>query len=251
MKLMKKKIFALAVAAMAVLGAQAQNTYLGHEYVDLGLPSGTLWAKENLSGLYKWGETEPYTPGTYKFGTDPYTRYNTNDGLTELLDEDNAALVQWGGAWDMPTGAQVRELLSSDNTTINYDSNKITVTSKKNGNSISFNWSGSDDAPILFSKTRVDWLFCYEEHFSNVVAPIIYQPYQTNPVSRQNNYSVIRPVVKLYNYTISDVPEGWTVNGITPTDGKVTVTGGEKVTVVPANIPEGKRVKSIRFEPVE
>lgn len=250
---MKKKIVTLLLALVAIAsGAQAQNTYLGHEYVDLGLPSGTLWAKENLSGLYKWGETKPYTPGTYKFGTDPYTRYNSDDGLTELLDTDNAALVQWGGAWDMPTGAQVCELFSSDNTTINYDSNKITVTSKQNGNSISFDWSGSDDAPILFSKTRSDWLFCYEEANSfGVVAPIIYQPYQTYPVSRQNTYSVIRPVVKLYNYTISDVPEGWTVNGITPTDGKVTVTGGEKVTVVPANIPEGKRVKSIRLEPVE
>ncbi len=250
---MKKKIFALAVAAMAVLGAQAQNTYRGHEYVNLGLPSGTLWAKENLSGLYKWGETEPYTPGTYKFGTSPYTRYNNDDGLMELLDTDNAALVHWGGAWDMPTVAQVNELFSSANTTINYDSSskKITVTSKTNGNSISFDWSGGDDAPILFSKNRYNWIFCYEEKFSSVVGQAAADPYQATPMSRQNTYSVIRPVVKLYNYTISDVPEGWTVNGITPTDGKVTVTGGEKVTVVPANIPEGKRVKSIRLEPVE
>jgi len=45
---MKKKIIALAVAAMAVLSAQAQNMIDGHEYVDLGLPSGTLWATMNV-----------------------------------------------------------------------------------------------------------------------------------------------------------------------------------------------------------
>jgi hypothetical protein len=45
---------------------------------------------------------------------------------------------------------------------------------------------------------------------------------------------------------ISNIPDGWTVNGETPTDGSVFVEVGDAVTVKPANIPSGKQVKSIK-----
>ena len=60
---MKKKIFTTIVALLSlILGAQAQNLANGHEYVDLGLPSGTLWATEDamsipLSNIYKMSNT--------------------------------------------------------------------------------------------------------------------------------------------------------------------------------------------------
>lgn len=109
-----------------------------HEYVDLGLPSGTLWATCNIgaatpeqSGDYfAWGETRPKT--TYNWGTyalssgsdNTLTHYCTNpdrgsvDGLTQLSSEHDAAAARWGADWCMPTEAQVRELLSQDNTKI-------------------------------------------------------------------------------------------------------------------------------------
>ena len=105
-----------------------------HEYVDLGLPSGTLWATCNIganspeeAGLYfAWGETQGYTAeqvgseegkrafdwDNYKFGPDSaITKYNDTDGLTVLEPEDDAATVNWGEGWRMPTKEQFWELM--------------------------------------------------------------------------------------------------------------------------------------------
>lgn len=121
----------------------------GHSYVDLGLPSGTLWAacnvgasKSNEAGLYfQWGDTSGYTAeqvGTgsglkkfardesdYKFGIHPnYTKYTTMGATLEL--EDDAAHANMGGSWHMPTPEQLQELI--DNTT-----NKWTTLDGVNG----------------------------------------------------------------------------------------------------------------------
>ena len=106
----------------------------GHEYVDLGLPSGTLWATTNVGasspedyGLYfAWGETQGYSGITtdkkfnlsdYKYSVNgsssAYTKYVDGDVL--LDPEDDAARVNMGGKWHMPTYVQIRELI--DNTT--------------------------------------------------------------------------------------------------------------------------------------
>ena len=110
----------------------------GHEYVDLGLPSGILWAKMNVGaesekdvGLYfAWGETTGYPikevdgnwvidaskqfiPDDYAFtdlSTQTITKYNTTDGKTVLDLEDDAAHVNMGGDWHMPNMAQCIEL---------------------------------------------------------------------------------------------------------------------------------------------
>ena len=105
-----------------------------HEYVDLGLPSGTLWATCNIGAsapeeygyYFAWGETETkdvYDWRTYKWcnGYDnSFTKYCTDsgygyngftDGKTELDPEDDAAYVNWGPSWRMPTHEQQRELV--------------------------------------------------------------------------------------------------------------------------------------------
>ena len=101
-----------------------------HEWVDLGLPSGTLWATCNIGATtpeefgdyFAWGETEPketYNWSTYKWckGTDDtMTKYcidsdhGTVDNKTELDPEDDAAYVNWGSSWRMPSGEQLTEL---------------------------------------------------------------------------------------------------------------------------------------------
>ncbi len=111
-----------------------------HAYVDLGLPSGTLWATCNIGadnpedyGLYfAWGETTGYTQDTsdgrsfnwtsYKYAIDDgntLTKYcdssnygynGFTDTLTELEPEDDAAYVNWGSGWRMPSRAQQDEL---------------------------------------------------------------------------------------------------------------------------------------------
>lgn len=108
-----------------------------HEYVDLNLPSGTLWATYNVGAnspeeygrYYAWGETEHksmYVWSYYKYcnGNPSYlrlTKYcnNTNwgnvDNLTLLLPEDDVATFIWGEEWCMPTKDEWQELI--DNTT--------------------------------------------------------------------------------------------------------------------------------------
>ena len=93
-----------------------------HEWVDLGLPSGTKWATCNVGAnspeeygdYFAWGETAPkdyYDWSTY-FDSD-YNKYNNNGGLTELLPEDDAATKNWGSPWHMPTFEQIEELLDN------------------------------------------------------------------------------------------------------------------------------------------
>jgi hypothetical protein len=96
-----------------------------HDYVDLGLPSGTLWATCNVGAevaeeygkYYAWGETEEkdnYSWANYKWckgAPANMTKYNTTDGLKTLLPEDDAAHVHWGGIWRMPTKDEMQELL--------------------------------------------------------------------------------------------------------------------------------------------
>lgn len=106
------------------------STPYDHEWVDLGLPSGTLWATCNIgasspeeSGDYfAWGETAPketYNWETYKWCNDrdnTVTKYCTTDiygtvdNKTELDLEDDAAYVNWGSSWRMPSMEQIKEL---------------------------------------------------------------------------------------------------------------------------------------------
>ena len=111
------------------------GTENGHDYVDLGLTSGTKWATANVGAskpqdygnYYAWGETAPksdYGWETYKYANGDYdelTKYCSDsyygkDGFTDSktsLDlSDDAAYVNWGGKWCMPTKAQQVELIN-------------------------------------------------------------------------------------------------------------------------------------------
>ena len=102
-----------------------------HEWVDLGLPSGTLWATCNVGANapeeygdhFAWGETSPkevYNWSTYQWCNGSMftlTKYNTQSSLgmvdnkTELDPEDDAAYVNWGPSWRTPTTDQQNELM--------------------------------------------------------------------------------------------------------------------------------------------
>ena len=112
-----------------------------HEYVDLGLPSGLLWATCNVGAdtpeaygdYFAWGETT--TKSTYSWSTYQYCNGSANtltkycnysdygyngftDNLTTLLPEDDAATANWGGNWRMPTREEFQELYN--NTTVTW-----------------------------------------------------------------------------------------------------------------------------------
>ncbi len=141
------------------------DPYRGHEYIDLGLPSGLKWATMNIGAEYpedygdyfSWGEKKPYYTaghsqdnpcsnwktgktgynwGSYKWkskesliGDLGMTKYTFADGKTEAIWYDNgsfvgdnkttleladdAAHVNWGGCWRMPTKAELEELITN------------------------------------------------------------------------------------------------------------------------------------------
>lgn len=116
-----KKISILLITLGCLLGlnmslsAQSTGTENGHEWVDLGLPSGLKWATCNVGAsspeksgnYYAWGETKP---------KDEY-----NNGLTYDKQMDDisgnaqydAATANWGGDWRMPTKEEMEELVNN------------------------------------------------------------------------------------------------------------------------------------------
>ena len=118
--------------------------------VDLGLPSGTKWANLNLGAnytagagaRYAWGETstkETYTQSNYRFGSNALspTKY-TNDTIQILENADDAAYVNWGNRWHIPSKDEWRELKNYCNySRVTRGSVEgMLVTSRSTGNSI-------------------------------------------------------------------------------------------------------------------
>lgn len=83
-------------------------------YIDLGLPSGTLWAKHNVGAAKETDYGEYFM---YGMGAKPYNSTDTPYAGTEdpLSSAHDTATQVWGGAWHMPTEEQMQELI--DNTT--------------------------------------------------------------------------------------------------------------------------------------
>lgn len=133
--------------------------------IDLGLPSGTLWASCNVGATkpeeygdyFAWGETKGYKSGKRDFSWRTYkwcagnwstqTKYCNDrsrgnkgftDNKTELDLEDDVAYVNWGSNWRMPSRAQQDELRAQCTWTWTQLNgvNGYRVTSKTNGNSI-------------------------------------------------------------------------------------------------------------------
>ena len=170
----------------ASFGVASPGTANGHEYVDLGL--SVKWATMNVGAnvppaygdYFAWGETatkKTYSWDTYKY-CDPastctgeagqslpcLTKYctNVNYGKDNFIDlkatleaEDDAASVNWGGAWRMPTADEWTELRDNCDWTWtdNYNGTGVAgriVTSKANGNSIFLPAAGYRDGGSLY-----------------------------------------------------------------------------------------------------
>ena len=132
----------------------------GHEYVDLGLPSGTMWATmnvgaskpEGIGDFYAWGETTTktsFTTDNYQWqglsvdelisrgvvSEKPNGRYYVDYILTASYD---VASMKWEGDWRMPTGLEISELEEYTNITKSTQNgvDGFLLTSTKNKNSI-------------------------------------------------------------------------------------------------------------------
>lgn len=173
----EKELYSITYYPMG--GDIGVGSYNGHDYVDLGLPSGTLWATCNVGAetpesagyCFAWGETSPkntFNWNNYKYchngDYNQLTKYCSNmaegyngytDNLTTLQPEDDAASVNWGAGWRTPNEEECLELINyttSEEITRNNvkgwlvtgpNGNNIFMPSVYNGGSRGRCWSNS------------------------------------------------------------------------------------------------------------
>lgn len=153
---MKKTLFLIFSIIIAISGnsngsvastntdSPTTGTLNGHDWVDLGLPSGTKWATCNVGAnsptaygdYFAWGETfkkSEYGEGDYKYSDNP----------TILPASADAVTVNWGAGWRMPTLEEMNELYNKCThkwTTQNGVAGRLFI--GPNGNSIFFPAAG-------------------------------------------------------------------------------------------------------------
>lgn len=210
-------VWAMASCTKDPNNGGGHGTNNNYEYVDLGLPSGTLWATKNVGVgyygySYAWGETAPkssYKWSTYKYSAGgsmdltkyvgfDYSYYGYNDfadGLTVLLPEDDAATVNWGDEWCTPTYEQWAELLEYTTRTV-ADLDEVgledcMVFQGPNGNSIKFIINKySDEGQACWCSTRDSdprygiAVTLHSIDFCQISGSLRYQGYKVRPVRK-------------------------------------------------------------------
>lgn len=167
------------------------------DVVDMGLPSGTLWAKKNIGATsptgygwyFSWGNLDAHQEGAgYNFSSDVYNATDAASISANLLLSQDAARANLGAPWKMPSMEQYAELFNSDYTTnewvTNYEEsgvNGLLVTSKINGNVLFFPASGEyNKGTSMYGKGWGGWylslsilssVLCYIMYFNSVVSP--------------------------------------------------------------------------------
>ena len=150
-------LFPLEQETCPCCGRSLVDTHNGHQYVDLGL--SVKWATCNVGAktpeeygdYFAWGETRPkiyYDWSNLKYcngidSMDCFSKYYKNqngssDNKIHLDLDDDAAHVNWGGSWRMPTNAEFEELINECiwSWTLMNGKNGQKITSISNGNSI-------------------------------------------------------------------------------------------------------------------
>ncbi len=145
----------VTVTANATYTAEFEEFHV--YWVDLGLPSGTLWAEVNVGAInpsdygdyFAWGETAPKT--TYNWSTYAYsngtqytlTKYNSSssygtvDNKTTLEAADDAATAILGNGAYTPTATQWSELINNTTATMTTQNGvRGMLVTGPNGNSI-------------------------------------------------------------------------------------------------------------------
>ena len=145
---------------------EPKNELNGHEWVDLGLPSGTLWATcnvgasspEEYGNYYAWGET--LTKGQYDESTYTYT-----DNPNKLPLSADAAAINWGEGWMIPSENQWSELINN----CSWERNGWGTTfTGRNGNSLYLPSAGFDSDDI-YAINGVHWDGCGCFYWSSTI----------------------------------------------------------------------------------
>ena len=240
---MKTKLFSLCFVLLASMSGCANDATTGDkgstndqkaellcpapanvQAVDLGLPSGVKWASCNVGAMnpedygnyYAWGEVLPkmdYSWETYK-----YANYANGDGITKycsdasygvkdnkktLTPNDDAAHVNWGGKWRMPTLAEWEELYNDKYcrmiVTTQNGIEGVLIKSRINGNSIFLPYAGLrksshldyDEASGFYwssslygNKSSSAWHFYFSQDFSDKTYSTRIRGFSIRPVCK-------------------------------------------------------------------
>ncbi len=199
------------------------GTMKGHDYVDLGLPSGTVWATCNVGAdnvnecgdYFAWGEVRvkvSYNCKNYAFYTGPYeeiTKYRTStssvngDGLLQLLKSDDVATQEWGAPWHMPSADQAQELMDNCRRTWVMSYNGMAVNGMlltgPNGNKLFLPAAGFYNGRKLTGLGRVGdyWLLdLFEESGYGALVLDFNQNDCANGVANRHMGQSVRPVME-------------------------------------------------------
>ncbi len=189
---------------------EPEDPYNGHEYVDMGFPSGVKWATCNVGATlpteygehYAWGEIE--TKETYEMGN--CTTYGKALDSISGNSEYDAASAKWGGNWRTPKLEDMYELVTQCEWI--WAGNGFNVVSKINGNYIFLPAAGFMNTPAaiagntegVLDQGRWGYYWTatpYDEKYVNKEACSLLLSsggYQTEVGLRYNGFS-IRPVI--------------------------------------------------------
>ncbi|MBO5664078.1 MAG: InlB B-repeat-containing protein, partial [Bacteroidales bacterium] len=204
------------------------GNYNGYDYVDLGLPSGTMWATSNLGSsapesygnYYMWGDTRPVdvNGGSYTAGLDNYPYYKDGrytkylmyqpesggniDKKMKLTSGDDAAHMTMRGHWRMPDLDDIEELLNNctrQYTSINGVNGLLFI--GPNGNSVFFPCTGCYiDGRNNFAGTTGDYWTSQLTQEGNEEAIYMTVRYQETGETSilTNNRAQARPILAVY-----------------------------------------------------
>lgn len=176
--------------------------------VDLGLPSGTMWASHNVGAsspeecgnYYAWGETE--VKNEYVFET--YTHIDEDESLCKDIGSNicgtkyDVAHIKWGGNWRMPTEDEVDELFENCSFKwTKYNGVDGGLFTGPNGNSVflpaggrfygtevdwrngGYYWAGTEDTmgecagvDLSFGQSGFDWNHGADRDFGFLIRPV-------------------------------------------------------------------------------
>ena len=250
----------------------APEDFPAPDAIDLGLPSGKLWASFNLGATspeesgayYAWGETVPkpyYDWSTYIWCNGSYktiTKYNSSssngivDGKRYLDPEDDAASAILGPDWHMPTMSDVAELRTYCNWTwSNLNGvNGYYVESKSNGNRIFIPASGRYRYNAIEGANTEGHYFCNYRDYSSenyILSDISTLLFTSSAVIPVNQASSFSHGSRTYGLPLRPVRNATTTeaSSVTVTPSSLTLNRGESyqlyATVYPTSLND-KRV---------
>ena len=177
----------------------------GHSYVDLGLPSGTLWATQNIGAdsvqnvgtLYLWGHTYAGSEEGTGWKEVPLERlieYGITDSTGTLLPNHDAATENWGGQWRMPTHEECEELLATCETEfVTYKGTLCCKVTGRNGH-IMYVPSTDDNGCSAWSSSIYSPSNNSQSYTFHIFNPVLTEDW-INDFAERDKFLPIRPVV--------------------------------------------------------